>query len=206
MAKHSPRPSIAWRCDHCGHEIKDGLGYIAVDVDHANRVRMHRLEERRRLEAERIPGSLVIGIPRIVPPARWYATHRRCDPDIDRGDYWIGVEHLRTTWGILSRNEHLAGKVWITSTDWFSFIRSRVDPSSPTSRVRITRASIAPRRRFDILQRDGFRCKLCGRSAEEHGVTLEVDHQQPLAKGGADDDSNLWTLCRDCNAGKSDRC
>lgn len=69
-----------------------------------------------------------------------------------------------------------------------------------------TRRSISQRRRYAILQRDGFRCQLCGRSAEEHGVALEVDHQQPISKGGTNDDANLWTLCRDCNAGKSDRC
>jgi 5-methylcytosine-specific restriction endonuclease McrA len=33
---------------------------------------------------------------------------------------------------------------------------------------------------------------------------LEIDHRIPRAKGGSDDPSNLWTLCFDCNRGKSD--
>lgn len=66
------------------------------------------------------------------------------------------------------------------------------------------RGSISPRRRFSILQRDGFRCQLCGRTAEHDLVALEVDHMQPVSKGGLDDDENLWTLCRDCNQGKTD--
>lgn len=66
------------------------------------------------------------------------------------------------------------------------------------------RKGITPRKRFTILQRDGFRCQLCGRTAEHDLVALEVDHQQPVSKGGTNDDENLWTLCRDCNQGKSD--
>ncbi len=58
------------------------------------------------------------------------------------------------------------------------------------------------RSRFAIMQRDGFRCQLCGRTAQD-GVKLEVDHKHPRAKGGTNDPSNLWTLCFDCNRGKS---
>lgn len=41
------------------------------------------------------------------------------------------------------------------------------------------------------------RCALCG-STEE----LTKDHKIPLAKGGTNDASNLWTLCRPCNSAK----
>ena len=58
--------------------------------------------------------------------------------------------------------------------------------------------------RFAILKRDGYRCQLCGRDARNHGVVLEVDHRIPRAKGGSSEPSNLWTLCFDCNQGKSD--
>lgn len=56
--------------------------------------------------------------------------------------------------------------------------------------------------RFDILQRDGFKCCICGRGAAD-GVRLEVDHKYPKSKGGTDNLSNLWTLCFQCNRGKS---
>lgn len=58
--------------------------------------------------------------------------------------------------------------------------------------------------RFFILKRDGYRCQICGRNAQDHGVVLEIDHRIPRAKGGTDDPANLWTLCFDCNRGKRD--
>lgn len=58
--------------------------------------------------------------------------------------------------------------------------------------------------RFSIFRRDNYRCQICGRNAQEHGVVLEVDHRIPRAKGGTDDPTNLWTLCFECNRGKRD--
>lgn len=57
--------------------------------------------------------------------------------------------------------------------------------------------------RVRILERDGYRCVLCGRGAKD-GVKLEVDHKKPVSKGGLTIESNLQTLCRECNRGKSD--
>jgi 5-methylcytosine-specific restriction endonuclease McrA len=57
--------------------------------------------------------------------------------------------------------------------------------------------------RFRILERDGFRCRYCGRGTPE--VTLHVDHVQSVADGGTDDESNLVASCRDCNLGKGRR-
>lgn len=55
--------------------------------------------------------------------------------------------------------------------------------------------------RFDIFRRDNYRCKICGNSASD-GARLEIDHKIPVAKGGSDEISNLWTLCFKCNRGK----
>jgi len=43
-------------------------------------------------------------------------------------------------------------------------------------------------------------CAACGTTDN-----LELDHMYPVSKGGTSDPSNLWTLCRRCNAFKSDR-
>lgn len=59
------------------------------------------------------------------------------------------------------------------------------------------------RNRFEILKRDGYRCRYCGRSGRD--VVLEVDHVIAVANGGSDDADNLVTSCGDCNAGKSDK-
>lgn len=56
--------------------------------------------------------------------------------------------------------------------------------------------------RYDVMKRDGFRCVLCGRTAND-GVVLHVDHIFPVAKGGKTEMNNLRTLCEYCNLGKS---
>lgn len=65
------------------------------------------------------------------------------------------------------------------------------------------RRSIGAKQRLRILQRDHFKCTNCGKSpATDPEVYLEVDHRQPHSKGGSNDDTNLFTLCRFCNRGK----
>jgi 5-methylcytosine-specific restriction endonuclease McrA len=76
-------------------------------------------------------------------------------------------------------------------------------PSSP--RTIGSRRPIPARLRYQILQRDGFRCQACGRSPAVHEVVLHVDHIVPVVKGGTNDPSNLQALCADCNLGKSDQ-
>lgn len=61
--------------------------------------------------------------------------------------------------------------------------------------------SVSRRMRFEILKRDGHRCRYCGATAPD--VQLTVDHVIPLALGGDNNPSNLTTACRDCNAGKA---
>ena len=58
--------------------------------------------------------------------------------------------------------------------------------------------------RYDVLKRDGFRCVICGRTAED-GVKLHVDHIKPVSKGGKTEYENLRTLCDQCNFGKSNK-
>ena len=60
--------------------------------------------------------------------------------------------------------------------------------------------------RFSILQRDGFRCRYCGRSGSTPGVVLHVDHIVPRAAGGTSTAENLATACEECNLGKGGSC
>ena len=65
--------------------------------------------------------------------------------------------------------------------------------------------SINYRTRFKVMQRDDFKCQICGASpATQAGVLLHVDHIVPVAKGGQATMDNLQTLCQKCNLGKSD--
>lgn len=61
--------------------------------------------------------------------------------------------------------------------------------------------AVSKRLRFEILKRDGFRCRYCGAGADEHDLT--VDHVIPVTLGGSTEASNLVAACRDCNAGKT---
>lgn len=57
--------------------------------------------------------------------------------------------------------------------------------------------------RYQVLMRDRFRCRACGRSpATDLLVELEIDHITPFSKGGATTLENLQTLCKECNIGK----
>ena len=63
--------------------------------------------------------------------------------------------------------------------------------------------SVSNSTRFQILQRDGFTCRYCGRSAPD--VQLEVDHVEPRSQGGSDEPENLVAACFECNRGKFDK-
>jgi diadenosine tetraphosphate (Ap4A) HIT family hydrolase len=56
--------------------------------------------------------------------------------------------------------------------------------------------------RYEVLKNAGFRCQLCGVSAEERA--LEVDHIIPRNLKGADTMDNYQALCYKCNANKRD--
>ncbi len=63
----------------------------------------------------------------------------------------------------------------------------------------VERAKVSNKMRFAIYQRDGYRCRACGRKTDD----LEIDHIMPIAKGGKTEYNNLQTLCRACNMKKS---
>lgn len=54
--------------------------------------------------------------------------------------------------------------------------------------------------RFNVLRRDNFQCRYCGRPSPD--VTLHLDHVRPYSSGGTDTEDNLVTACQDCNYGK----
>ena len=77
--------------------------------------------------------------------------------------------------------------------------------TTPYKSSRKTTRDINLRLRFKVMQRDNFKCCICGKSpATSLGVTLHIDHIKPWSKGGETTIDNLQTLCSDCNLGKSD--
>lgn len=65
------------------------------------------------------------------------------------------------------------------------------------------RRTMSPKLRRQIFMRDRYRCQECGVTpASGSQVFLHVDHIIPVAHGGTNDESNLRTLCEQCNLGK----
>jgi len=60
--------------------------------------------------------------------------------------------------------------------------------------------------RFKVLQRDRFKCVLCGdHPARNAECVLHVDHILPWSKDGKTREENLRTLCAKCNIGRGNR-
>lgn len=61
----------------------------------------------------------------------------------------------------------------------------------------VVRADIPLALRRAVFAHDGWACVYCGSKRK-----LELDHIQPISKGGTDDRANLQTLCQSCNRRK----
>lgn len=64
--------------------------------------------------------------------------------------------------------------------------------------------SISDEQRERIRKQAGDRCGYCQSSQRYVFGPLEIDHLTPTARGGTDDEENLWLACRMCNGFKSD--
>jgi len=106
------------------------------------------------------------------------------------------------------------GRVNLSKSERFSFddivvafgsvSRTYLDKDVYSQMALVERGEVSDSLRYDILQRDGFKCSICGASSKE-GAGLHVDHIIPISKGGKSVPSNLRTLCERCNVGKSDK-
>ena len=56
-----------------------------------------------------------------------------------------------------------------------------------------------------IRERAGHRCGYCLSPQALVMARLEIEHIIPLAKGGTDEETNLWLACPICNGHKSDK-
>lgn len=64
------------------------------------------------------------------------------------------------------------------------------------------RRAPSPKLRMSIIRRDGYKCRVCGRSPHKNvDIELHVHHVRPWAAGGVTEESNLMTLCHTCHVG-----
>lgn len=69
------------------------------------------------------------------------------------------------------------------------------EPDAPDLTVRSRR-----KQKRRIRERDGHRCQLCGVQPTGYNQTkLEIHHIRPFSQGGPTTDTNLITLCSECN-------
>ena len=132
-------------------------------------------------------------------------------------DLW---EKLGQGWMAVSKAEHLGlfvrlgGNALISEAIAHEYLADRIGPREcvrpgaigfidfdPDSRA-ATCPRPTPKQRFRVMERDGWRCQLCGErpSLNEH-VVLQVHHIRPFGNGGLTDDENLITLCHTCHQG-----
>ena len=64
------------------------------------------------------------------------------------------------------------------------------------------RVRVMPAIRWQVFQRDAWKCVACGRGAADNTI-LHIDHIVPRSKGGSGTLDNYQTLCNVCNLGKS---
>lgn len=92
----------------------------------------------------------------------------------------------------------------LTLEEWSDFIRRSDNPEilvgEPKIFQRKTRYDISGAVQQRIWAADGFKCMYCG---VPFGVRLmTIDHFIPLELGGANDDKNYLSACKNCNKDK----
>lgn len=132
---------------------------------------------------------------------------KRCGIKNDVSGYWFDLDRWFEDGGYTMRDHIIddkhGGEITVLIVD--AILEAQRITGTTALKTPAAKRLISSRTRFAVLQRDGFRCALCGRTAENDRITLHVDHQQPVSKGGSNTEENLWTLCADCNLGKADK-
>jgi hypothetical protein len=148
-------------------------------------------------------GSKLLNIPFEERFSDWYERH-----DISRSTAYA---LLKATGAILLKKRIPKCSHWVSflERDQLQIMEDAVaefkrNACIPVDLKNKSRSKVGPKLRMDIMMRDEYICQICGIGRND-GAILEVDHIHPVSRGGTNDPSNLQVLCRDCNAGKSDR-
>lgn len=95
----------------------------------------------------------------------------------------------------------LADHGWLSNEEFGAYCRSIFsDWIAEHGRWR-GRDSILPQLKREVFERDGAICSYC----LTFDGPFEVDHIDPVNRGGADEIDNLCVSCRPCNRRKSDK-
>jgi 5-methylcytosine-specific restriction endonuclease McrA len=121
----------------------------------------------------------------------------------------VGPKAYTTRWGTWIKALHAFVQQVNADMEVSEDSESSVQRSIPSSTALPRRPDARDRRdipmglRYTVLNRDRFKCVLCGDSpATTERCRLHVDHIVPFAKGGKTEMKNLRSLCESCNLGK----
>lgn len=90
---------------------------------------------------------------------------------------------------------------WLESQE---FVRVGLIGDKPASAVPPSAFKYAPnpKLRMAVFKRDGYRCRVCGRSPDDNtDLEIHLHHIRPWGEGGITDKENLITLCHTCHNG-----
>ena len=147
------------------------------------------------------------------------------DDGLDISLFWSGSEYffnlsdIRTPEDMIWSLHHITKKTWQHMTPkrigllieavchakgWKPYrrVRHANEMPDPFTSAAQERAKITPALRYEVIRRDGHRCRCCGASVST-GAVLHVDHIVAVSRGGSSNASNLQTLCSACNQGKA---
>jgi 5-methylcytosine-specific restriction endonuclease McrA len=192
---HLLQPICGWSDAETGGLELAACGLLAIAASIRGRTTQRTAPETPNQDADG-PRAIADGPRAIVAPR--VAWDRSLVPSRRSNGPWADHTSNLGPWfapGRIDDRRHLKdAATWTTS-----------DGPTGGRRTRRARGPIRAQMRFDILQRDGFRCRYCGRPGSAPGVVLHVDHVIPFVAGGATSEDNLVTACEECNLGKAAR-
>lgn len=120
---------VSWDCDRCGLKVTSA-GFLGVSE--------HDAHEYERATAARRSGSkwrpMPLGeIVRGPSPAAWVCLHDECMEPGESYSYWIAVDRVSSFPQIIDFTAHISGRVVQTGTDWFSFLRRKLNDAWVTA-------------------------------------------------------------------------
>lgn len=94
-----------------------------------------------------------------------------------------------------------------------SFVPNREGKNRPAYRLKshmrgkgIKRPHITAQERKSVLEKDGYKCRICGVELNEGRNNPQIDHKIPLIRDGASEVGNYQSVCSNCNVIKRGIC
>lgn len=143
------------------------------------------------------------------PDSRLVAIERKIYELLAQNPDGLDITQIRTQLGVGEEQEHLDRR--IRALRKYYHVPGKHEGGRYVYRLKGAKkgevgddGAVSGRLRSEIIHLAKSRCQMCGRTVEEDGIKLQVDHKIPQAWGGLTEKQNLWAICEQCNNGKRD--